>query len=531
MKKQAIRQSLLVILVGMMGSWSSVWAAEEAQSLGEVQSEEAQSNERPAQEETPPAPQAESPQAETASTSQSQQIPPAQETAAPSSEPSSQPAPSEPASSASAAAETPTPATSEGLISIDFKDADIRQVLRIVSLKSGVDIVASPTVEGQVTIKLTNVPWEQALDIILRTYSFTYERKGSVIRVLTLDAVEQEALATEVFPLDYATAKEVTDVVTEMLSERGKVKYDGRTNTIIVTDIPSNLFQLKDVIDRLDQRTPQVRIETRIVETKLEREENLGINWSDSLSVAQSASTFGSSFPFAADATLGTLGNSFLASPVPKSTSITLGTLTGPAFTWTINALKKRTNTRIISNPTLAVLTNQQAKIQIGIDFPVPKYTVDSTTGATTLSGFDTKSTGTILTVTPRVNPAKEIVVDLKPEVISVLSNASFTVGQGNNTISLPRFSTQTVQTQVRIQDGQTIAIGGLVKNSEVVEKDGVPLLSDIPILGHLFKAQHKFGGGTDPMLQQDLLIFLTVTLLDESPQPKTLAARPSEQP
>ena len=164
------------------------------------------------------------------------------------------------------------PSSAPGLVSFDFKDADIRQVLRIISIKSSVDIVAGSDVEGLVTIKLTNVPWEEALDIILRTYGFTYERKGKIIRVMTVEALEQEALSTEVFPLDYAKAKDVPDIIKEMLSDRGRVKFDERTNTIIVTDIPTTLFQIKQVIERLDRRTPQVLIEAKIVETKLEKD-------------------------------------------------------------------------------------------------------------------------------------------------------------------------------------------------------------------------------------------------------------------
>ncbi|MCI0561608.1 MAG: secretin and TonB N-terminal domain-containing protein, partial [Nitrososphaera sp.] len=181
---------------------------------------------------------------------------------------------------------------SAGTISIDFKDADIRQVLRVISMKSGVDIVAGNDVEGLVTIKLTEVPWEQALDIILRTYGFTYEKKGNIVRVTTIEALEQEALATQVFPLDYAKAKEVPDVIKEMLSDRGRVKFDERTNTVIVTDIPTTLFQIATVIKRLDQRTPQVLIESRIVETKLEEDENLGIDWTDLYSLTQSQNAY-----------------------------------------------------------------------------------------------------------------------------------------------------------------------------------------------------------------------------------------------
>jgi type II secretory pathway component GspD/PulD (secretin) len=201
-----------------------------------------------------------------------------------------------------------------GLVTIDFKDADIRQVLRVLSLKSGVDIVAGSDVEGLVTIKLTSVPWEEALDIILRTYGFTYERKGRIVRVMTIEALEQEALATEVFPLNYAKAKEVADVIkkTKMLSDRGQVEFDERTNTVVVADIPTSLFRVKEVIERLDQRTPQVLIEAKIIETKLEKDENLGIRWSDSFALTQTQTSYPSTFPFQADSSFGVLGDTFV---------------------------------------------------------------------------------------------------------------------------------------------------------------------------------------------------------------------------
>lgn len=429
---------------------------------------------------------------------------------------------------------------STGLVSIDFKDADIRQVLRVIALKSGVDVVAGTDVEGLVTIKLTNVPWEEALDIILRTYGFTYERKGRIVRVMTLEALEQEALSTEVFPLDYATAKEVPAVIQEMLSERGRVKYDERTNTVIVTDVPSNLFQIKEVIARLDRRTPQVLIETRIVETRLEKEESLGIEWTDSFALTQTGNSFPSTFPFKAQGTLGFIGENFVstpqsraaasASPLTATTlgSIGIGTLSNSGLTATLNALKERTETKIVSNPTLAVLNNQQAKIHIGEEYPVPTFSVDPSTGKTTVSGFQTKTTGTVLTVTPHVNPSSEIVVDLKPEIVTVATPVSFNVG-GSETVSLPRFGTQTVQTQVRIKDGNTIAIGGLVKDSKIVLDTKVPFLGDIPLIGLLFRNHTESDGSSGPTLQQDLLIFLTVTLSKEAGE-KAVASNPTPQ-
>jgi len=443
-------------------------------------------------------------------------------TLAAASEPTEQAAPA-----VEAVTEQPATGQTSNLISLDFKEADLQQVLRIISLKSGVDIVASPDVAGVVTMKLTNVPWDQALDIILRTYGFTYERKGNIVRVMTTDALALEALSTEVFALGYAKAKDVPSIINEMLSDRGRVKFDERTNTIVVTDIPPVLFQIKMVIERIDQPEQQVLIETRIVETKLERDENLGIDWSDTASVTQTASSFGSSFPFVADGTYGALGDRFFATPTTKSNTITLGTLTGPALSATINALKQRTDTKIVSNPTLAVMNNQEAKIHIGEEFPVPTFSVDPSTGNTTISGFDSKTLGTVLSVTPHVNPNREVLVDLQPQIIAFSSNVTFSTG-GSSSVSLPRFTSQTVKTQVRVDDGQTVAIGGLVKETDVKQVTRVPILGDLPIFGALFTQSHHFDGGTGPTLKQDLLIFLTVHLMEPSKRPASSSSSAS---
>ena len=455
--------------------------------------------------------------------------------------PPTEPAASATSSSSETSAATKAPAEPSGLVSVDFKDADIRQVLRIISLKSGVDIVAGSDVEGLVTIKLTNVPWEEALDIILRTYGLTYEHKGRIVRVLTLKSLEQETLSTEVFPLDYAKAKEVPDILKEMLSERGRIKFDERTNTVIVTDLPTILFQIKQVIGRLDQRTPQVLIETRVVETRLAKDERLGINWSPSMTLTASAASLPSTFPFPGGSRLGGFGQNFIPrsgafSPATGASlpdgrvpevggTFTFGTLSSTGLATVINFLQSRTDTHIVSNPTISALNNQEAKIHVGEEYPIPNFSIDPSSGRTTITGYTPKQIGTVMTVTPHVNPSNEIVVDLKPEVIAFSSNVTYDTGAGNS-VSLPRFTTQTAQTQVRIRNNETVAIGGLVKQTEAKTEVKVPILGDIPILGLLFKNTTRYGG-SDPV-RQDLLIFLTVKLMEESAvSHQTVAAAP----
>ncbi len=435
---------------------------------------------------------------------------------------------------------TMTATTIGGNISVDFKDADVRQVLRILSLKSGVDIVAGPDVEGLVTIKLTNVPWEQALEIILRTYGFAYERKGNVVRVLTQASVEQEALSTEVFPLDYAKAKEAADVVKEMLSDRGKIKFDERTNTLIVTDLPSTLFQLKSVIARLDQATPQVFIESKIVETKLLKDQNLGIDWFDAASIVLTPASIPTTFPFLGGATLGAFGQEFIPragsfSPSSGAPAVldgkipqtggqfTFGTINpgGVTLTTVLNMLKSRIDTNIISNPTIMTLNNKEAYVQVGEDVNIPNFQIDASTGKATVSGVTPRSTGVILHVTPHVNPSEEVVLDLKPEITEIEPNFdTFAAG-----ISFPRFTVQKAETQVRLKDNQTLVIGGLVKRKKVSTDSKVPLLGDLPLLGALFTSHHE---SEDP--HQDLLIFITVRLVkDGTESQRTIAKSTSE--
>ena len=503
---------------------------------GDDQSQQGEATASPSMEE-----QAATPNADT---------PPTDESAAPSAQTAAsgtEPAPA-------AAVTEQAPGNPSAVVSVDFKEADIRQVLRVLSLKSGVDIVAGSDVEGVVSIKLTNVPWEEALAIILRTYGFTYERNGNIVRVLTVKskeseedarvkAQEQEPLTTNVFPLDYAKAKDVPDVIKEMLSDRGRIKYDERTNTIIVTDISTILAQIKQVIGRLDQRTPQVLIETKVVETRLSKDEKLGIDWSDSLTLSASAASLPSTFPFPGGADLGLLssfvprtgtfspatGASLPRGRVPEvGGTFTFGTLSSTGLSSVLNFLQSRTDTHIVSNPTISALNNQEARIHIGEEYPIPNFSIDPSTGRTTITGYTPKNIGTVLDVTPHVNPSSEIVVDMKPEVIAFTANVTYDTGAGNS-VSLPRFTTQTAQTQVRIRDNETVAIGGLVKQTERKSEVKVPVLGDIPIIGLLFKNTTRYGG-SDPV-RQDLLVFLTVRLMQEAPasHQAVAAAPPAE--
>lgn len=421
-----------------------------------------------------------------------------------------------------------------GNISVDFRDADIHNVLRILAFKGGVNVVSGKEVEGLVTIKLTDVPWETALDVILKTYGFAYDRKENIIRVTTVGNLAQEEVNTELFALSYAKAKDVKASVEKMLTDRGTLQVDDRTNTVVATDIPTNLFKISQVIKRLDQPTAQVYIEARIVETKLSGNENLGINWSDSFSMGWNSSTTNAgtsstaattfsaptTFPFTKTGTFGELGNSLIRTPLPDPGAATLGTLSFTDLKLTLDMLSKRDNTHIISNPTIVVLDNQEAVVKIVDEEPDFDFSLDQDTGNVTVSGIKKREVGTILKVTPHVNPTGEIVVDIEPEVSSRTGARSVTIGS-TTTIPVPIFAKQTAKTQVRIASGETIAIGGLVKDSTNDVDEGIPFLKDIPVIGGLFGTHQK-----TITEKRDLVIFLTVSVKDSKALAQEAAAR-----
>ena len=396
------------------------------------------------------------------------------------------------------------PVTKEGNVSFDFRDADIRNVFRILSFKSGVNIVAGPEVTGVVTIKLDDVPWQQALDVILDTYGYAYERKGSIISVTTIDILkqrrensallaEQEELETEIFTLNFGKASEIIESIGKMTSERGAINYDERTNSLIVTDIQGRLDIISDVVDTLDTTTPQVLIEAKIVETTLNDTENLGIDWTTTVTARGASRPV--SYPFKRGAT-----DSRYAGTVdtPAADDVAYGTLSFTEFQAVLEILKSRTDTNILSNPKIVTLDNQPARIQVGTENPIPDFGANSETGQLQTTGITYENVGINFEVTPHVNKAGFVTLDLKPEVSEVAGTRSF---QG---IDVPLINTEQVETSVMVKDGDTLVIAGLIKDKVTDVKKKLPVVGDLPIVGLLFQKTEK------SIVKSDLIIFMT---------------------
>ena len=456
-----------------------------------------------------------------------------------------EPKAAEPKEEAKGASEETAPLET-GNVTVNFKGADIRTVLAYISEVSGVDIVPSPDVKGVVDLRLTNKPWKTALDIIVRNYGFAYEREGDIIRVVTVDKLKQEEVVSQAVSLNYSKAKDVVDSVKNIVSDKGKVTYDDRTNTVVVTDIPTNIYKITQIISKLDRKTPQVLIEARVIETELDDSEKLGIDWNLKVSVTGAKRPW--TFPFnqfanSSDDKSGSLSNYFpqvltqspqqsttggggvtsttLASDFPSTAAgiaafpyaakdqFTYGTLDFSEFSAVLELIKSRANTDIVSNPRIATLNNCEAVINVGQTLNLPKYERNSSTGKMEITGYDPKMLGVILKVVPHVNDNNEIVIDLEPQISDLLRYDTLDRTSG---VVAPVFSERTAKTKVMIKDGDTIFIGGLIKENNVDTKNKMPFLGDIfgdvPYLGLLFT--HK----ETTKQKTELIFFITVNLM-----------------
>lgn len=422
-------------------------------------------------------------------------------------------------------------------VSLDFQDADIVPILRLLGDVSGYNIVIHPDVKGKITMKLLNVPWEQALDLILKTFALEKGIEGNIIRIASTKIFQEEKKAvaetkealgkaedviTKVFTVNYANVDKVKDSITnaKVLTPRGNISTDIRTRSIIIKDTPASLADVQKLIEVLDVATPQVLIEARIVEMNSSLYKSLGVEWGarratfggrDGIQVGGSAGSGptlqgGQTFPQGtAVPTFGGLtgpGSSTMISLAASTSRITsptaavsLGYLNAAqtfGLDMRLSAIEANGKGKLLSNPRIMTLENEQAVIRHGKKIPV-------TTPGTTAGTFTTVyiDANLKLTVTPQVTPDGTML--LKIEVNKDEPDFNRADQFGN-----PSIDTRQAITQVLVKDGETVVIGGILKTTATDDNSGVPLLSKIPGLGWLFKKKTN-EGSTD-----ELIMFIT---------------------
>lgn len=422
-------------------------------------------------------------------------------------------------------------------IDLDFKDADIHNILRLLSEVGNVNVVIADDVAGSVTIKMRGVPWDQALDVILTAKGFGMVRRGNLIRVAPQATLEKERqmaiqrqkdnldlapLETRLIPVSYASAGELAARAGDLLSPRGKASVDGRTNILVVRDVAGNLDAVEELVRSLDSQTPQVLIEARIVEATTAFTNEFGIQWGGDV-VMSSATGNPTGLVFPHDMTIAggsTDGNTptgglspfggasnpnFVVNfPAPAGTGrgaalgLSMGSLSGNVnFALRLSAFETTGQVRIISAPRILTLDNSAANITQGTSIP---YSQVSASGVQTAF----QEAAISLNVTPHVT--SDGAVRLEVNITRNEPDFNQTSARGDPTI-LKR----TANTTLLVQDGHTAVVGGIYTRNTGHGFDQIPVFGDIPILGILFQHHTQRDG------RSELLIFLTPRIVNRS--------------
>jgi type IV pilus assembly protein PilQ len=408
-------------------------------------------------------------------------------------------------------------------VSLDFQQADLRAVLRVFADVSGLNIVIDPAVKGTVDVALRDVPWDQALDIILRSNKLGYIVDGTVVRIAPLTALSDEEnqrrkLADEqslagdlkVFTrmLSYARAEEMQALLTKsVLSKRGTVQVDPRTNTLIISDLQDSIDAAANLISTLDTAQPQVEIEARIIQTTKAFARALGVQWGATGRMdAALGNTTGLAFP-----NNGSIGGRTAGSqgPTAQGTAVNLGVgaatsalglalgSVNGAFNLDValSALESSGNGRILSTPRVSTLNNVEAEVTQGIQIPL--QTIANNTVTVTF-----KDAALTLKVTPQITAAGTVIMKV------ALENATPDFAKAAGPAAIPPINTQRALTTLLVNDGQTSVIGGIYTSSQQNSTDRTPGLGQVPILNWLFKRERIDDES------RELLIFITPRII-----------------
>ncbi len=453
-----------------------------------------------------------------------------------------------------------------------LKPTDVRVIIATIAAQSKANLIVGPDVtDKKIALTLTNVPWEDALDMVVRTAGFVAVKdKFNTYRITTPDKLEKQ-LETRIFRLSYimpegpkytatidtefaekrkATAaggkKEAISllaVLRDMLSKNGKVNYEPRSNTLVVEDTPTKLDVIQKLIERVDVPPKQVHLAVRMVEMSDSESEMLGMEWANGFTTTLTGMGFDTAFPFTgrsgADAATGTfwgrygvhgikdgrftrLGSRNWAFEQGVGQGVTLGRMDFTSLTSTLRFVKTRTSGSIIQAPSIIALDNEEATIHVGKNIRYAEFFTESTDGGGISSGFrEAKDSpikeGIQVLVIPHVTgPDGNVLLTIIPKSenldTGVGEGGFITFGAGNTAISLPQTVQRIVVTKMLLRNRQTGVIAGLKKTVSSTAETKVPVLGDIPIIGWLFKSRKKPAESNQRL---NLMIFVTPTVID----------------
>jgi type IV pilus assembly protein PilQ len=393
---------------------------------------------------------------------------------------------------------TPVPQYTGEIISLDLKDYDIKDFFRLIGEISGLNVVLDPNVGGNVTLRLTDVPWDQALDVVLKNYQLGGQLQGNVLRVATNSTLQSEQtaqkalrdaqelatpLTTRTFSLNYTKADAVAAILRGLLTARGTIIQDARGNSLIITDIPSQFSNLENMVKFLDTPAKQVEIEARLLQANKSFSKDIGnqlgfLIGNRSGNVLTGIGSEGSPFDRTPPPRATTGGNGVpLAVNLPAAAASGLAFLIQPGgdiiLDEIIGAAEARGTAKLISRPRVTTQNNVAATIQQGTQIPV--QTNVNNTITVTFQNF-----ALLLTVTPQITEAGTILLQV------AITNSQPDFAKAVN--GIPSVSNQSATTQVLIPDGGTAVIGGILVDTDSINVLQVPGLGNLPIIGTLFK-------------------------------------------
>ncbi|EMU0279876.1 type IV pilus secretin PilQ [Neisseria gonorrhoeae] len=414
-------------------------------------------------------------------------------------------------------------------ISLDFQDVEIRTILQILAKESGMNIVASDSVSGKMTLSLKDVPWDQALDLVMQARNLDMRQQGNIVNIAPRDELlakdkaflqaekdiaDLGALYSQNFQLKYKNVEEFRSILrldnadttgnrNTLVSGRGSVLIDPATNTLIVTDTRSVIEKFRKLIDELDVPAQQVMIEARIVEAANGFSRDLGVKFGATGRKKLKNET--SAFGWGVNSGFGG-GDKWEAQtkinlPVAAAAnSISLvRAISSGALNLELSASESLSKTKTLANPRVLTQNRKEAKIESGYEIP---FTVTTASGGGNSTNTELKKAVLGLTVTPNITPDGQIIMTVKINKDSPAQCAS-----GSNTILC--ISTKSLNTQAMVENGGTLIVGGIYEENNGNTLTKVPLLGDIPVIGNLFKTRGK---KTD---RRELLIFITPRIID----------------
>lgn len=406
----------------------------------------------------------------------------------------------------------PKIATSEQ-VSVDFVEEEIKSVLRYVAELYDLNIIIPTNLAGSVTLRLKDVDWKELLTAILTPLGCSYTDNGSIIQIVSESMAKQEPLQTETFLLKFADAKKLSDELKDFLDKEAKEKlsYNERTNILIWTGRAKNLTKIKEIIEKLDKPETQVMIEAKFVEATNNVSDARGMKWPSGLEMyyqdkgngSGTTTTVeengGSTTSTSSDSEHGQLEFALNGSKFFRGSSVFIQTLQG-----TFDFTKTDNFGKTLSNPTIITMNNVPASMSVITNHPVPKYSYNSDQKIYEISGFEEKSVGLELKVTPKVQ-TKYITLQLEPSLSEEVGSVRFTAQSGTS-VNYPQIKEKKASSTVTIESGRSIAIGGLMSENTQDQNTKTPFFGDIPLVGNIFTHKSKAKNVSN------LIIFLSAT-------------------